>query len=228
QLLNRYSLEENSLAALLGKPASSWKIPPGNLPKNIPALPPVLPSEILIRRADIQSALSKVSAGRSEVNVALRNYFPSFPLSSTLGLSTPLISHFFEWQARYWGYALNAIQPLFDGGKRASDVNYAKARFWESFSFYQKTVNQAFKDVEDALSSLHLLGLQLEAQTRAAVAASDTYCLSEEQFKSGLISYLLVADSKNTSISVERQTIALKGEQLMAYVRVMKAFGLQN
>ncbi len=104
----------------MGKPASSWKISPGNLPKNIPALPKVLPSEILIRRADIQSALAMVSASRADVNVALRNYFPSFPLATSLGLSTPLIGHFFEWQARYWGYAFNALAPLFDGGKRNS------------------------------------------------------------------------------------------------------------
>ena len=228
ELRHHRSLEENALAALMGKPASSWKIPPGVLPKNIPDLPPVIPSEILIRRADIQSALTKVSAGRSDVNVALRNYFPSFPLTTSLGLSSPFISHFFEWQARYWGYALNLLQPLFDGGKRKSDLQQTKARFAEYFSSYQKTVNQAFKDVEDALSSLHYLGLQLEAQNRAALAASDTYCLSEEQFKTGLISYLLVADSRNTSISVDRQTIALKGQRLMAWVRVMKAIGLQQ
>ncbi len=93
---------------------------------------------------------------------------------------------------------------------------------------YQKTVNQAFKDVEDALSTLRYNNLQLEAQTRAAVASADTYNLSEDQFKSGLISYLLVADSKNNSILVERELMALKGEQLIAWVRLMKALGLQE
>jgi multidrug efflux system outer membrane protein len=228
ELRNRYALEENALATLMGKPASSWKIPPGSLPISCPALPTILPSEILVRRADIQSALAKVAAGRSEVTVALRNYFPSFPLTTSLGLSTPVISHFFEWQARYWGYALNALEPLFDGGKRKADVKEAKARFSAYFANYQKTVNQAFKDVEDALSFLHYKGLQLDVLNKAAFAATDTYALAEEQFNSGLISYLLVADSKNSSISTERQIIALKGEQLIAWVRFMKAIGLQR
>jgi multidrug efflux system outer membrane protein len=221
-------LEENTLAALLGRPASSFKVAPGRLPKQIPNLPAILPSEIILRRADIKRALAQVSAGRSDVNAALRSYFPSFPLTASLGLSTPLISHFFEWQARYWGYAFNALEPLFDGGKRKADVKYAKARFSEHFALYQKTVNQAFKDVEDALSTLRYNNLQLEAQTRAAAASADTYNLSEDQFKSGLISYLLVADSKNNSILVERELIALKGEQLIAWVRLMKALGLQE
>ncbi len=223
-----YILEQNTLAALVGKPASSWSIQAGSLPKNIPSLPSVIPSQILIRRADIQAALAHVAAGRSDVSVALKNYFPSFPLTGSLGLSSPLISHFFEWQARYWGYALNALSPLFDGGKRKADVKGAKARFTESFLSYQKTVNQAIKDVEDALSTLRSKGLQKEALSQASHAASDTFSLSEDQFQSGLISYLLVADAKNTSIAVERDLIGLKGEELIAWVRLMKAFGLQK
>ncbi len=221
------ALEENKLAALVGKPASSFKVAPGKLPENVPPLPNILPSQILLRRADIQSALSFVSAGRYDVSVALKNYFPSFPLTGNLGLSSPLLSHFFEWQARYWGYALNAIEPLFDGGRRKADVKQAKARFNESVSIYQKTVNQAFQDVEDALSTLHYKNLQMEAQTRACLAAADTFTLSEEQFKSGLISYLLVADAKNRSIAVERKKAALKGEELTAWVQVLKALGIQ-
>ncbi len=137
-------LEENTLAALLGRPASSFKVAPGRLPKQIPNLPAIA-SEIILRRADIKRALAQVSAGRSDVNAALRSYFPSFPLTASLGLSTPLISHFFEWQARYWGYAFNALEPLFDGGKRKADVKYAKARFSEHFALYQKPVNRPLK-----------------------------------------------------------------------------------
>ncbi len=228
EVRKNYALEENRLAALMGKPASSWKVALGKLPKTCPNVSHVLPSQILLRRADVQSALAYVSAGRSDVTVALRNYFPSLPLVGTAGLSTPLISRFFEWQARYWGYAFNAIQSLFDGGGRRADVKFAKARFAETFSLYQKTVNQAFKDVEDALSTLHYTNLQLETQIRASEAATDTYALSEEQFKGGLISYLLVADAKNNSISVEREMIVLKAQRLIAWVRLMKALGLQK
>ncbi len=221
-------LEENRLAILVGKTASSFQVVPGKLPAEVPTLPAVIPSQILLKRADIQSALALVSAGKYEVTVALKNYFPSFPLTGSLGLSSPLLSHFFEWQARYWGYALNAIAPIFDGGHRKAQVKQAKAHFQESALIYQKTVNQAFRDVEDALTTFHYKNLEMDAQVKACAAASDTFSLSEEQFKSGLISYLLVADAKNSSISVERKKAMLKGEQLNAWVRVLKALGIQN
>jgi multidrug efflux system outer membrane protein len=224
----QYINEENALATLLAKPASSWKISAGQLPKELPSLPNILPSEILLRRADIQAALALVSAGRSDVDATLKTYFPSFPLTASLGLVSPFLSHFFEWQARYWAYGLNAVQSLFDGGQKKADVRVAKAQFVERYAIYQKTVNQAFKDVEDALSLLHFTDLELRARNEALDAATDTVVLAKEQYDHGLISYLLVADSENTSLAVERQTIALKGEQVKAWIRLMRALGLQK
>jgi multidrug efflux system outer membrane protein len=220
--------EENALAVLLGKPASSWSLPQGQLPSVIPSIPEILPSEILIRRADIQRHLSLVAAGRSDVEVALKDYFPSFPLTAALGLSSPALKHLFEWQARYWQYAFNVLSPLYDGGKRKARVNFNKAAFKEAFASYQKTVNQAFQDVEDALSSIHFLQLQYEAQLSALQSAQDTSYLAKDRFETGLISYLLVADSEKTSLDVARRFIALKGEQILAWIRFMRAIGIQS
>lgn len=222
------AIQENALAVLLGKPASSWSLPEGQLPFLVPAVPCILPSEVLLRRADVQRQLSLVAAGRSDVDVALKDYFPSFPLTAALGLSSPALKHLFEWQARYWQYAFNILAPLFDGGRRKARVNMTKAAFQEAFTSYQKTVNQAFQDVEDALSSIHYLSLQYQAQERALESAQDTSYLANDRYETGLISYLLVADSENTSLEVARHYIALKGEQILAWIRLMRALGIQS
>ena len=223
-----YAREEHILALLVGKPASTFSIASGKLPTRVPGVPHVLPSQVLLRRPDVKEAQALVSAGRSDVDVALREYFPSFALTSSLGLSTPVLSHFFEWQARYWSYALNVLQPLFDGGKRRAMEQLAKARFFENFVQYQKTVSQAFKDVEDAISDLHYRQLQYESQMRAVEASIDTFFLSKERFDGGLISYLLVADADRNTINIRREAIALKGERIMAWIRLMKATGIQR
>ncbi len=222
-----YSLEENILSTLLGKPPTSLPLFERSLPELVPPLPMVLPSEVLMRRADIQAAAALVSAGRYDVDVAIKSYFPSFPLLGTLGLSSPLFSHFFEWQARYWSYTLSALQNLFDGGRRKGEVTAAKAQFAENFITYQNTVNQAFKEVEDALSILRYTHLQFDAQEVAWKAASDTLGLAQEQFKSGLISYLLVADAGVSAIAIERELISLKGEQIVAWIQLIQSLGLQ-
>jgi multidrug efflux system outer membrane protein len=228
QIKHQYNTEENALAALMGKPAPDWKIAPGKLTELLPSLPVVLPSEVLLRRADIQAAQALVSAGRIDVDIAIKSYFPSFPLTADLGLSSPFLSHFFTWQARYWEYVLNAVQTLFDGGQKKAEIQRAKAQFMERFAFYQKTVTQAFKDVEDALSSFNHTALELQAQKKAIEASLSTCSLAKEQFNSGLISYLLVADSEKTSIAVKRQETFLKGQQIAAWIRLLKAIGIQQ
>ena len=139
---------------LLGKAPSNWSLPQGCLPECVPEVPAILPSEVLIRRADVQQQLNLIAAGRSDVDAAIKDYFPSFPLTSNLGLSSPTLKDLFKWEARYWQYAINILAPLYDGGRRKARVKQAKALFKENFANYQKTVNQAFQDVEDALSSL--------------------------------------------------------------------------
>jgi outer membrane protein, multidrug efflux system len=220
--------EENALALLLGKPASLWQLPEGRLPLAQPPIPAVLPSEVLIQRADVQRALSLVAAGRSDVDVAIKDYFPSFPLTAQLGLSSPALKDLIQWEARYWQYAFNVLAPIYDGGRRKARVKMTKSAFKQAFATYQKTVNEAFKDVEDSLSAIRYLKLQFEAQDRAFTAAKDTSYLAKDRYETGLISYLLVADSENTSLQVGRRSIALQGEQLLAWIRLMRALGIQE
>jgi multidrug efflux system outer membrane protein len=223
-----HAIEHNALVTLLGRPASSWSLPPGKLPAITPPIPAILPSEVLMRRADVQQQLALVAAGRSDVDVALKDYFPSFPLTAALGLCSPVLSNLFEWQARYWQYAFNALAPVYDGGRRKANVAGAKARFHATFATYQNTVNRAFQDVEDALSTLHYSKLQYEAQGRALLSARDTALLSKDRYETGLISYLLVADSENMALDVARRSIALRGGQLLAWLRLMRALGIQR
>lgn len=222
-----YAIQQSSLAILLGAAAPSFQLEAGQLPEKIPPIPAILPSEMLLRRADIKRAWSLLTANRFEVDAALKRYFPSFSLSSMVGLASPTLASLFDWQARYWQYLLSAVEPLFDGGDRKAHVKQAKARFYETFTDYRKSVNQAFKDVEDGLSTFQTVGRQYLAQTRAFEAAHDTAALTQDQFKAGLISYLLVADAEHRELEVERQTAALKGDQFLAWVRLIKALGIQ-
>jgi multidrug efflux system outer membrane protein len=225
QVYRRHALLEHALATLLGEPASTWTVPQGNTPLQLPKVPEVLPSEVVKKRPDIQRQMALLSAGRSDVDAALREFFPSIPLTASVGLAAPFLSDLLTWQARYWSYLFSVLQPLFDGNRRKADVEGAKARFATRFASYQKSVVTAFQDVEDALASLHYLQREYEAEERATEAAKDTVSLGKEQFTHGLISYLLVADIEKTALEVEKRVVALKGERILAWIGLMKAFG---
>lgn len=223
-----YGLEKNRLAILIGSSPSSFEIAPGFLPDKAPSIPNVLPSETLTRRADVQRSLSLLAASHSEVNAALKNYFPSFSLVGALGLASPTISSLFDWEGRYWKYLLSILEPIFDGRKRAGLIKRSKAVFYENFSDYKKSIIQALRDVEDSLAESQAIDKQIVAQKMSLEAAHNVLVLTEDQFLAGLITYLLVADAEHSQIEIERKILLLKGSQFRAWIKLIKALGIEK
>lgn len=194
----------------------------------MPLVPSVLPSEVLFKRADVQKYWNILAASHSEVNIALKDYFPSFSLTAMLGLASPTISSLFDWEGRYWKYLISVLEPIFDGGKKRGHVKKSKAQFYENFAQYKKSVIQALKDVEDSFSVFHAVNKQFIAQKNSLDAAQNILTITKDQFEAGLISYILVAEAEQNQIEIERKTIILRGEKFLAWIKLIKALGVQN
>ena len=88
------SLQKNKLAILVGSAPFSFELISGELPFQVPSVPHMLPSEILLKRADVQKASNILAASHFEVDVALKNYFPSFSPNGDVGSSK---SYYFKF-----------------------------------------------------------------------------------------------------------------------------------
>ncbi len=218
-------LAENELAVLMGQQASTFCVAPGTLPDSLLNVCPGLPSELLLRRPDLNEQYRKIKAFFYDVGVANANFFPAITLTSALGTVSPLLSSWFTWQSRYWAFAFSAIQQIFDGGRLCNEKDLTLARFRKEKAFYQKMVYTAFKEVEDALSDIHYRREQYEVQQFASKHATLTAHLARQQFDGGLINYLQVADAEKTELDVKRKTIQMKGYAFAASVALIKALG---
>ena len=143
-----------------------------------------------------------------------------------LGLASPTISSLFNWEGRYWKYLIDFLEPIFDGGKKKGHVKNAKARFYENFTYYKISVIQALKDVEDSLSAFYAVNQQFIAQRNSLDTAQNILKMTQDQFQAGLISYILVAEAEHNQIEIERKTIILRGEEFLAWVKLIKALGI--
>ena len=216
---------ENSLALALGRLASSYKVPVRKLPVALPAIPQVVPSELVQRRPDVSSAMKQVEAARARVGVAKANYFPKVMLGSRVGLATAETSDYFDGDSKEWSIGLSFSVPLFSGGQRKATVDSAKAVLKEVTGNYEEKVLTAFKEVESLMATLAAQRTQANAQERLQTAAEAASKLARQRYTEGVTTYLEVIEADRTALSARRSLVQLHGQRLLTTVQLIKALG---
>jgi NodT family efflux transporter outer membrane factor (OMF) lipoprotein len=217
---------EHAIAVLIGKSPAELTIAVADINTTVPAIPAALPSELLERRPDIAVAERQVAAANAQIGVAKAAYFPKITLSATKGTQSQKLATLLATAARYWalGPAAMAI-PLFDGGMRGSQMEAAINSFDASVAAYRQSVLVSFQEVEDQLSTLHLLEQEIATQHQAVVAAKESVALINNQYKAGTVDYLNVMVAQGVALNNEKTAVDLHSQQLQAAVLLIKALG---
>ena len=126
---------------------------------------------------------------------------------------------------RGWGIGALMSLPIFDGGRREAGVQGANADLDIALAQYREQVLVAFRDVEDQLSSLRLLGEQSQAQTRAVDSAARATLLSDARYRNGLVSQLEVLDTQRSELANRRQALQVRAAQYLSTVGLIRALG---
>lgn len=225
----QYALTLHALATLLGKAPASFILEAKPLENINVQLPPGLPSTLLERRPDIAAAERAMAAENARIGVAKAAFFPSLSLTGALGYESSELSNLTNWSKRTFllgplvGTALS--MPIFDGGRRRSDVNRAYAIYEERVAEYRKTVLQAFREVEDSLSSIRMLDERIVHQRGAEQASSRVAQSAKSRFTEGDVDYLLVVDAERTLLRSRQALIQSEGERARTTVDLVRALG---
>lgn len=216
---------ENSLALALGRMASSFKVPVSKLPVALPAIPEVMPAELVKRRPDVASAMNKVEAAQARIGVARAAYFPKVTLGARVGLATADTADYFDRDSKEWSVGLNFSVPLFVGGQRKATLDAANAALKELSGNYEEKVLTAFKEVESLMSTLAAQRKQSDAQERLQTAAEAASKLARQRYTEGVTTYLEVIEADRTALSAKRSLVQLHGQRLLTTVQLIKALG---
>ena len=223
-MLQRAQLE-HALAVLTGHPASTFAVTERPLDAAPPVIPPGLPSELLERRPDIAAAERRMAAANASIGVAKAAFFPAIQLNGLAGLESLHAGSLFEWQSRFWSIGPSLTMPLFDAGQNRANLRGARAAYEQTVANYRQTVLAAFAEVEDNLAAQGLLASQTDAEMAALQAARKQLEIADNRYRAGLVTYLEVATAQNTELGVERTTVQLRGQQLVATVALVKSLG---
>jgi NodT family efflux transporter outer membrane factor (OMF) lipoprotein len=216
---------EHAIAALVGKPASSFSIPRAPLRPSPPAVPLGLPSQLLERRPDIAAAERRVAEANTQIGVAKAAFFPTLTLSGEAGFASTAIGSLLSLPSRIWQFGASLAQTLFDGGKRQATVEQAMASYDGTVASYRQTVLTAFQEVEDELASLRILSQERGQQDAAVASAQTALARAEDRYKFGVDSYLNVITAQSTLLSNQRTAMNIRLQQMTASVLLIKALG---
>jgi outer membrane protein, multidrug efflux system len=190
-----------------------------------PSVPAGLPSTLLERRPDIQAAEQQLIAANAQIGVARAAYFPDISLSAMGGFQSDALGRLFTGPAGIWSYGIALSQPIFTAGKIHSQVQLTEAQKQQALLTYQQTIQNAFRDVSDALIAYQKNREFREQQELLTEATRGADELSKTRYQGGIASYLEVLTSETNYFNAQLTLAQAKADELTAYVQVYNALG---
>jgi multidrug efflux system outer membrane protein len=146
-------------------------------------------------------------------------------LTAGIGLASPTLATLFAPGSGNWTFQPSLSMPLFDGGRTAGFEAVAEARRNSAVADYERTIQQAFREVADLLSTRTSLADQRLATEAVLKAYEERLIVAEARFKSGSISYLEVLDGQRELFAQRQAAVQVRRAQLSTAAQLYKALG---
>jgi NodT family efflux transporter outer membrane factor (OMF) lipoprotein len=218
---------EHAIAVLLGDNPAAFHAEPNPLPTELtpPPIDPGLPSSLLERRPDVAAAERRVASANAQIGVARAAYFPVFSLAAAAGFDSTSPSNWLNAPSRLWSVGPAGLLTVFDAGRHRAQTAQARAIYDEQVADYRGTVLTAYQEVEDNLAALRQLQQESVSEAAAVTATAKALQQAQYRYKAGLVTYLEVATTENTSLQAQLSNVTIQQRRMSASVLLVKALG---
>lgn len=216
---------ENLISMLIGHNPES--IPRGKTIDELilPSLPNELPLGLLERRPDIMQAEQDLVAANARIGAAKALYFPTVSLAGLLGTQGDELSRLFKGGSGLWSMGGSLAGPLITFGAISGQVKQAEAQAKQALLHYEKTIQTAFREVEDSLIASRKGKETLLSKGKQVKSLSDYALLSRRQYEAGTVNYLQVLDAERSLFSAQLARIKTQAALLASFIDVYKSMG---
>lgn len=219
------AVQEDALSVLLGRNPGPIARASALEDLALPAVPAGIPADLLERRPDIQQAEQQLAAADARIGVARALYYPRISLTGAAGSASTDLDNLFSGPARTWSFVGNLIGPLFAGGAIKSANAQAEARRAQSLANYEGIIQDAFRDVDDALVTVATAeAVQASSERRTASLRQARY-LANERYENGYSDYLELLDTERSLFSAELSLSGARGDSYRSRVDLYRALG---
>ncbi len=217
-----------ALGILLGDLSDSAIVIGASPPLDVNLLAPAapgLPSDLLTGRPDVAAAEHQLQSANADIGAARAAFFPRIGLTAFGGSASTDLDRLFQGANRAWSFAPSLALPIFDAGRNRASLDLAEVRKNLAVAQYEQTVQNAFRDVADALSTQHWALRQAAVQQRALATQRERVRLSRLSHDHGASSFLEVLDAERSLIAAEQQLVQTHRMLLSSRVALYAALG---
>lgn len=224
ELHRQRELLVNQLGLLSGQPGLQLPVDARALPSPVTA-PAGLPSELLLRRPDLQQAEATMRASFAQYEVTRKSAWPSLSLTGSFGAQSADLVDLLKAGARTWAFGPSLLVSVFDAGRNQARTDEARARAEQAAINWQQAAQTAFREVADALVNAQQLAAQAVEVERQRGAALEAQRIAQRRYEAGYSGFLEVLDAQRGAQDAELALLRARQARLDASVALLKALG---
>lgn len=220
-------LDYNTLQLIVGRPLPASLFSGVTLGQDwhFPTVKSGLPSDVLLRRPDIVAAEYELKAANARIGAARAAFFPSVSITASGGSSSTELGDLLSGGTANWSFVPSVNLPVFDGGKNRANLNIAELNKNVEIVNYQKAIQQAFRDVSDALAGQSSIKRQYEKSESVYATSQKQYQMAQATWAAGQISRENLIQKKNELLELQKQVLSARLKYLVQSVKLFSVLG---
>lgn len=184
-----------------------------------------LPVTILYRRPDVSEAEMELAASRADIEAARKAYLPALNLSPFAGFSAFNGNVLFQPGSVTYGFLAGLTGPVFNRSAIKGEYVRSQTAGNEALLQYQKTLLNAYKEVQTGVSAMYYIGNVLGNNKGEVNVLAQAVNTAKDLYLAGQASYLEVITAQKSLLDAELNTVQTERELLFNKVNLYKSIG---
>ena len=198
---------------------------PADLPSSAARQLLTTPTDTLRYRPDVRMAERDLAAATATQGAAFAEFFPKISIAAFAGFQNSDLENLFRSTAFSYASGSAIIQPIFNFGRIRAGVDLADARQKEAYLKYEKTVLEALRETETAMTQFLQEEQRRQKLARSITDLKESLRLADLRYREGISTFLDVLDAERI-LYLEELNLAQSQAQTTIYlIALYKALG---
>ena len=198
---------------------------PAPLPHTPSEIAVGIPSDLLLRRADIRAAAAALDAAKARIRVAEADLFPKFFLNASLSGQDGGLLGIAEQAGRAWSLGPGIRWDILKSGYIKANIEVQNTRQEQAAIAYERAAATAVEEVERALTAYARENEHRAALETAVQGNEKSVALAQERYIHGLDAFLNVLQAQQQLYASRAQLVTSQATVLMNLIALYKALG---